>query len=1323
MNQEVKYSTGSIKKDQRHIPWLLILIFLLLCVVTLFLGKKAYDDISASKVEDIHRELRINSELNVIQITSWYNHKISDANLFLINPVLFGTLQEFFSSKNPAQQKENIKKLFSSYTNEHGYKDIYLLDSSGNLQISSRENNTIPSHAYLEIATAPKYTTTPYVFDIHRGEPENLLEMDIFIPINKINEHDTIYLGALLFQIDVRELMKPLLESSILASKTYETVFFRQYGDSVQVLNDLRFKPNSALNIFIPLSDTNFPGVQTVLGKRGIIYGLDYRRKEVISYASEIPNTNWFLITKIDQDEVLSGLSIYFLRIFIVIVSIIVLSGIILLLVWRRREIKHYKRYYDTLQDVYAITKRYEYLTKNANDAIMILDASFKIIDVNEKAIEMYGYKRPEFLYMTPENLRTEKSALTLKDDLKKLEETGSLLKETEHKKKNNEPFPVEISMKMIHLENTRYYVSINRDITERKKAENEIKLAERKYRLLTENITDFILRLDKTDKIIFANSATSSLIKNQPKNIEGKHLIDFVFDSVDIQILSEKTNNTFSTKEINHHTFDFIKGGKRFIFDCVFIPELDDNKNVQCVLVTMRDITHTKLIEESLIESEKLYRATFEEASVGIAHISLDSGFIENNKMFSLITGYYPEELQKLKYSDITYQEDFKKDREQAEKLLRGEIKHYSMEQRYIRKDKSTIWVNLTVALIRNADHSPAYFIIVVEDISKRKAAEEALIENEKKFRTLIEHSTILFYTHSTEHIVTYVSPQITKFFDCTPEEAMINWTNFATDNTLNEIGYYLTQKAIDTGITQPPYELELKGMKGRIVWVEVHESPIVVNGKTVAMVGSLTDITYRKKAEQELIQTKDLLEKITTTTPTIITVFDTTTETNIFKNRSLLEVLGYPKEVIKSLAESGFSRTSLLHPDDEDLLNESYEKIEHLKSDEIYEFEYRLKNYAGEWQWIRRLTNVFKHDENGKPIQVLNIFENITERKKAEIEVRKLSEAIRQSPVIVFITDTIGNIEFVNPGFTKITGYKPEEVIGKNPRILKSGINPEDVYTDLWFSITNGKVWEGEICNRNKYGELYWALYTISPLKNEKGEVTNFIAVSEDITEKKKRDQQIISSLKEKETLLREIHHRVKNNFQVISSLLKMQSDYIKDQGTKEHLKVSRDRIKSMALIHEQLYQANNLNYIDFRTYLQKLITQAHQLYKTVKNIDFNITADDILLNIDTAIPLGLIVNELVSNSFKYAFEGKTEGTIDIIFEKFNEDSKYKLIYKDSGIGLPENIDFTKTTSLGMQLVISLTEQLEGSIDLIKGNGAHFEITFKQLEYKQRF
>ncbi len=243
---------------------------------------------------------------------------------------------------------------------------------------------------------------------------------------------------------------------------------------------------------------------------------------------------------------------------------------------------------------------------------------------------------------------------------------------------------------------------------------------------------------------------------------------------------------------------------------------------------------------------------------------------------------------------------------------------------------------------------------------------------------------------------------------------------------------------------------------------------------------------------------------------------------------------------------------------------------------------------------------------------------------------------------------------------------------------------------------------------------------LYSFPLIDQRTGRMGGVIEYVRDITERKKAEDQLQASLREKEVLLREIHHRVKNNMQIISSLLNLQSRQVQDPHILEVFKESQRRIRSMALIHERLYQSADLSRIEFSQYLDNL---AHRLFHSYQvdsdRIRLSMRTEEVFLNVNTAIPCGLIVNELVSNALKHAFPAGRRGEVAIELAR-NETGEFLLRISDDGVGFPKDLDFRRTDTLGMQIVVTLVDQIDGTIELAGSGKAGFQIRFKEIPQK---
>jgi PAS domain S-box-containing protein len=251
------------------------------------------------------------------------------------------------------------------------------------------------------------------------------------------------------------------------------------------------------------------------------------------------------------------------------------------------------------------------------------------------------------------------------------------------------------------------------------------------------------------------------------------------------------------------------------------------------------------------------------------------------------------------------------------------------------------------------------------------------------------------------------------------------------------------------------------------------------------------------------------------------------------------------------------------------------------------------------------------------------------------------------------------------------------------------------------------------GEISGRRKDGSIFPAEASIS--KVDVGGRRIYTVILRDVTQRRAAHEKIRASLREKEVLLQEIHHRVKNNLQVVSSLLSLQSRGVLDEETRQKFKESQNRVHTMALIHEQLYQSPSLSRIDYPQYIRQLGAHLFRSYRVSSSrIELQTRIDDLRLSVDLAVPCGLIINELVSNSLKYGFPDGRGGTIRIELHQ-QPDGRATLTVADNGVGLPEEVGFWSTQTLGLRLVGTLVRQLEGNVEVDRSEGTSVQVTFQ--------
>jgi len=424
---------------------------------------------------------------------------------------------------------------------------------------------------------------------------------------------------------------------------------------------------------------------------------------------------------------------------------------------------------------------------------------------------------------------------------------------------------------------------------------------------------------------------------------------------------------------------------------------------------------------------------------------------------------------------------------------------------------------------------------------------------------------------------------------------------------------------------------------------------------------------------------------------------------------NEAALKLLGYRNDEIRSLTFS-----SLM---DEAQLPTAFETIRQIRETGSQKkvTEYKLRKKNGDHVWVE--TDASLIYRYGKPYGIQGIARDITERKQTERALVENEEKYRDvveraNDGIVLIQD--GVLRYANRRTAEMTGYAVEELIGTP---FTTYIHPDElsVVAERYERRIGGKkvvpIYESAV--RHKDGRRIDVEFNAGLISYE-GKPADLV-IMRDICERKRAERQIQASLREKEILLKEIHHRVKNNLQVISGLLLLQSRELKDRQAIEMLAECQNRIKSMAMVHEELYRSQDLSQIRFGEYIQTLAADLVRSYKVDPHIvALKTDIEDILLGVDVAIPCGLILNELLANSLKHAFPCGRRGEIRVEFRR-GQDSELMLTVSDNGIGFPQDVDFRKTSTLGLQLVNTLTDQLRGRVELDARRGTAFKIVFK--------
>ncbi|MBD3224998.1 MAG: PAS domain S-box protein [Caldithrix sp.] len=535
---------------------------------------------------------------------------------------------------------------------------------------------------------------------------------------------------------------------------------------------------------------------------------------------------------------------------------------------------------------VEASEKYYKALYNAVTDAILVYNIGpdgtmGNFIEINDIACSLLEYKRQELLSLTPYNIITKASKASLKTVVGKLSKKENVLFEQQYVTKNGKILDVEIHTQGFELNGKDVVISVVRPIGERKKVENALRDSEARFRYFVEQTNegfyrndvekpiDTSLPLDEQVRMVYEHMYLAECNENMarmygfedPSEIIGKKIKTF-HGGNEVPENVESTKNLILNgyKLINSETVEIDKNGDIVYFLNNAVGIIEKGKLIS-IWGTQRNITEQRKAEQAVKESEVRFRTLYQNAGDAILIMQKDK-FIDCNRKTVEIFGGTREQILKMSPELLSpeTQPDGRNSREKASEkinaVLSGEPQFFEWKHRRVDGTLFDAEVSLNLVHLNTGVYTQA----IVRDITERKKTEQALHAAEQKLRDIIEYSTNLFYSHTPDHVLTYVSPQSQHFLGCAPNEAKVRWTEFATDNPVNEDGFNRTQKAIETGEVQPPFELELKTKNGKKLWVMVNEAPIVKNGKTVSIVGALTDITAHKNIEHEMNRTMEL-------------------------------------------------------------------------------------------------------------------------------------------------------------------------------------------------------------------------------------------------------------------------------------------------------------------------------------------------------------------------------------------------------------------------------------------------------------------------------
>lgn len=547
------------KKTAKKIPWKLVVILIVLSLGTIIIGIYSFIIVKKEYENNIHQELLTICDLKVNHIDSWRKEREKDGSMVYANPFVANYLQELTEGKT--ETMEDVSNWLASFMKANNYESIYLLDKYANVVMSLNENEMQPALGMHTKQLVHEAINEKKVIlsDIYKSELNDHFSMSLVAPIISNEHNHKIALGALLLRVNVRDSLFPLIRSWPSPTDTAESYIIRKEGNEVVFLSELRKQTNSVHYLRLPLSMDNLPAAMAIKAQEGLVTGTDYRGMKVLAAIQQVPFTQWHLIVKIDENEVYYPIKERAIISVILIVVLVLLAGVSVVLFWRQQEIIDYREKFEAEEKHQALLKRFEYITMYANDIILLTDNSLKIIEANDRAVKTYGYAKKELMTLKIDELLASDSGPTVASLIRRVQVEDGLTYETIHSRKDGSTFPVEVSLRLIVVNEEPLYQSITRDITERKRFEKEMVRLERlnligqmaagigheirnpmttvrgflqlleKYQELNKHKHYFSIMIDELDRVNLIITEFLSLAKNKSSNLEISNINDII--------------------------------------------------------------------------------------------------------------------------------------------------------------------------------------------------------------------------------------------------------------------------------------------------------------------------------------------------------------------------------------------------------------------------------------------------------------------------------------------------------------------------------------------------------------------------------------------------------------------------------------------------------------------------------------------------------------------------------------------------------------------------------------------------------------------------
>ena len=1010
--------------------------------------------------------------------------------------------------------------------------------------------------------------------------------------------------------------------------------------------------------------------------------------------------------------------------------------------------------------------EKYRAFFTTSRDCIFITTLDGHWVDFNDAAVEMFGYTNREDL------LQTEISHMYANPEeraahIRFIRENGYSFE-----------YPVDLRKKDGTIINTLITTVVRkdpsgniigfqgsiRDITERKRVELALQASEKKYRTLFENMLEgfaycrMIYDADgKPSDWVYLDVNRAFERLTGLTGITGKRVLEAI---PDVRRLTPELFDTYGRVATTGipETFEIdFKPLGMWLRVSVFSPEKG------YFVAAFEDVTDRKRVEEALRESEEKFRGIFDMINDGIQihEIQADGKpgkFIEVNEVACRMLQYTREELLGRGPLDfVTGYHSRPLDEITGELLSTG---HAIFETEHRRKDGTLVPVEINTHVVTL--QGKRVVVSTVRDITERRLAEEMLRQNQLQLANAMDLSQVVNWEFDVASGMFTFDDRFYALFGTTAERE--GGHRMSAETYSREFVYPEDIPSVAgairnlLGTTDPLYRGQMEHRiirrDGEIRTIIARYAPVMdTQGKVIRTFGANQDITERKAMEEALSESRQLFADIISFLPDPTFVIDAEGKVLAW-NRAIEQLSGVSSADIIGKGDYEYSlwlygkrrpvMINLVQNPDKDYARVNYREI--VQQGQTITAETELIR-AGKKVTLSLVASPLM-DPEGKIIGAIESMRDITRIKETEAELARINahletlvkerthaleeevaqrrtaeqkvrdtlrhtrNVIEANPDLMVILDAQGILRDVNATAEQMTGLPREKLIGTPYNLyLLGNHNAEENFARL---LREGSLTDIPYDVLHVNGKITPILSNTRVQRDDAGNVEYIITAAHDITQQKKDAEMIKASLEEKIILLREVHHRVKNNLQIIISLNNLQLRQVHDPQLKQFLNETKNRVRAMSLVHEKLYQSDSLSHIDLADYLRFLASQLFSYYSTdSRQVKLVVEIGKATIDINTAIPIGLIVNELVSNALKYAFPGDRKGVL--VISGGLEGELLTVSVKDDGVGMPPDYDWKNATSLGLRLVNILADQIDGTV-VVKGDqGTTFIITVR--------